>query len=75
MIGISGGSQAIISYNYGAGEAKRVKRRWACTLKLMLAFTVLMFIISRFLPRVFVLLFTSVPEYMDFSVWASRRLP
>ena len=40
-----------------------------CTLKLMLAFTVLMFIISRFLPRVFVLLFTSVPEYMDFSVW------
>ena len=41
----------------------------SCTLKLMLTFTVLMFIISRFLPRVFVLLFTSVPEYMDFSVW------
>lgn len=69
MIGISGGSQAIISYNYGAGEAKRVKKTVSCTLKLMLAFTVLMFIISRFLPRVFVLLFTSVPEYMDFSVW------
>ena len=69
MIGISGGSQAIISYNYGAGEAKRVKKTVSCTLKLMLTFTVLMFIISRFLPRVFVLLFTSVPEYMDFSVW------
>lgn len=69
MIGISGSSQAIISYNYGACETGRVKKTVACTLKLMLAFTVLMFIVSRFLPGVFVLLFTSVPEYMDFSVW------
>lgn len=72
MIGISGGSQAIISYNYGAAHTRRVKQTVACTLKLMLAFTTLMFLVSRFLPKVFVLLFTTVPEYMDFSVWGIR---
>ena len=38
----------------------------------MLSFTTLMFILSRFLPKVFVLLFTSNQEYIDFSIWGIR---
>ena len=75
MIGISGGSQAIISYNYGAGEAKRVKKTVSCTLKLMLTFTVLMFIISRFLPRVLCCCLPPCRNTWIFPYGASRRLP
>lgn len=69
MIGISGGTQAIISYNYGAQQTQRVKKAVGTILKLMLVFTTTMFIFSRFIPKVFVLLFTTNQEYIDFSVW------
>lgn len=69
MIGISGGTQAVISYNYGAQATQRVKKAIRTILKLMLCFTTAMFIVSQFLPKIFVLLFTSNPEYIDFSIW------
>ena len=72
MIGISGGTQAVISYNYGAQATERVKKAIRTILKLMLGFTTSMFILSQFLPKVFVLLFTSNPEYIDFSIWGIR---
>lgn len=70
MLGISGGTQAILSYNYGAKRADRVKDAERNILKLMLIFTTLMFLLSRLIPRYFVLLFTSDPQYISFSVWA-----
>ncbi|MDO4272393.1 MAG: MATE family efflux transporter [Eubacteriales bacterium] len=72
MIGISGGTQAIISYNYGAKQTQRVKAAERTILKLMLAFTVLMFLVSRFAPQFFVGLFTSAKEYQEFSVWGIK---
>lgn len=38
----------------------------------MLIFTTIMFLLSRLVSRFFVLLFTSDPQYTDFSVWAIR---
>lgn len=72
MIGISGGTQAIISYNYGAQQTQRVKKAVRTILKLMLTFTTVMFIFSQFIPKFFVLLFTSNQEYIDFSIWGIR---
>lgn len=72
MIGISGGTQAIISYNYGARQTQRVKKTVRTNLALMLMFTTFMFILSRFIPGSFVRLFTSSKEYMDFSVWGIK---
>lgn len=72
MIGISGGTQAIISYNYGARQTQRVKKTVRTNLVLMLMFTTFMFILSRFIPGSFVRLFTSSKEYMDFSVWGIK---
>ena len=72
MLGISGGTQAILSYNYGARRADRVKKAEKNILGLMLIFTTIMFLLSRLVSRFFVLLFTSDPQYTDFSVWAIR---
>lgn len=70
MIGISGGTQAILSYNYGARCVNRVKDAERNILGVMLIFTTIMFLLSRLVPRYFVLLFTSDPQYISFSVWA-----
>ena len=72
MLGISGGTQAIISYNYGAKNTQRVKNAEWTILKLMLVFTTVMFFVSRFLPQYFVQLFTGEEEYMQFSIWGIR---
>ena len=61
MIGISGGTQAILSYNYGARCVNRVKDAERNILGVMLIFTTIMFLLSRFIPRYFVLLFTTNP--------------
>ncbi|MDO5136489.1 MAG: MATE family efflux transporter [Eubacteriales bacterium] len=70
MIGISGGTQAILSYNYGARETLRVKQAEKWILALMLSFTTFMFLLSRFIPRYFVRLFTTQPDYVELSIWA-----
>lgn len=72
MIGISGGTQAILSYNYGARCVNRVKDAERNILRVMLIFTTIMFLLSRFIPRYFVLLFTTNPQYIRFSVWVIR---
>lgn len=69
MLGITGGSQPLISYNYGANQPARIRKTIACVLALCVAFTTVMFVISRVLPQYFVRIFTGNPEYMELSVW------
>ena len=47
MLGITGGSQPLISYNYGAGNQARIRRIVLCVLLLCIGFTTVMFLISR----------------------------
>ena len=70
MLGISGGTQAILSYNYGAKRTDRIKAAEKCILKLMCVFTTVMFLLSRLIPELFVRMFTSDGEYFTFSIWA-----
>ena len=74
MLGISGGTQAILSYNYGAQRTDRITSAEKYILRLMCTFTVLMFLLSRFFPQYFVRLFTSESEYLDLSVYAIRTV-
>lgn len=69
MLGISSGTQAIISYNYGAKQTARVRKTEKDVLIFCLCFTVFMFIVTRFLPQYFVLLFTRDAAYIDTSLW------
>lgn len=69
MLGISGGTQALISFNYGARNTKRIKDAEKYILLLCLAFTTVMFLISRILPQYFVYLFTKDSDLIQLAVW------
>lgn len=69
MLGISSGTQAVLSYNYGAKAIHRVKQAEKYILLLCLCFTTVMFAVSRIVPQVFISIFTSEPELTDLCVW------
>ena len=72
IMGLTQGSQPIISYNYGAGNIDRVKSAFKILLISCLSFSTLMWIISEFFPYLFVRIFTSNQELIDYSIWALR---
>ena len=69
MLGITGGSQPLISFNMGAGKVERIRKIVLCVLLLCVGFTTFMFLLSRFVPQYFVRIFTQNPEYASLSVW------
>lgn len=70
--GISGGTQTILAYNYGAGQTKRVLMAQKYIVLLCVGYMVLMFAAARLLGGAFVSLFTSNREIADQAVWAIR---
>lgn len=69
MLGISSGTQAILSYNYGAKEIKRVKKAEKYILILCLCFTTLMFVLSRIVPQYFIHHFHQRPLQLELCTW------
>lgn len=69
MLGISSGTQAILSYNYGAKEIKRVRKAEKYILILCLCFTTLMFVLSRIMPQYFIRIFTKDALQMELCTW------
>jgi len=70
--GITGGTQTIMGYNYGAGRPDRIRRAEKHILLLGIAFTAVMFLIANLLPQYFVRIFTQDPEYTSITNWAIR---
>lgn len=62
LLGISSGTQSVLSYNYGASNIKRVKQSEKYILGLALIFTSTCFILSFFIARPFTSLFSSDPR-------------
>lgn len=69
MLGISSGTQAILSYNYGAREIRRVKKAEKYILILCLCFTTFMFLLSRIIPEYFIRIFTRDALQLQLSTW------
>ena len=69
MAGITGGTQPILSYNYGARQTARIRQGIRWILLLCLVFTGGMFAVSQLAPRVFVRIFTADPALIDLSSW------
>lgn len=69
MLGVTSGSQPLISFNYGAGKPKRIRQTVFWVLLLCIGFTATMFFVSRMLPQYFVRIFTGVREYQELAVW------
>lgn len=66
--GITGGTQAILGYNYGAGNKERIREAERTIILLSLFFTTLMFLLAQFFSRGYVWLFTKDPLYMEQTV-------
>lgn len=72
MLGISTGSQPVISFNYGARNADLIKRGEKCILGMCIAFTSIMFALSFVVAKPFVSLFTDNERISQYSVWGIR---
>ncbi|MEI0798594.1 MATE family efflux transporter [Brachyspira intermedia] len=72
IMGLTQGAQPIISYNYGANNLNRVKSAFKILLISCLSFSFLMWFISEFFPYVFVRIFTSNEELINYAIWALK---
>lgn len=72
MMGLSQGAQPIVSYNYGAGNAERVKTTVWYLLGISLAYSTLLWGAVQLYPAFFVQIFNNDPELLAFTVGALR---
>lgn len=70
--GITGGTQPILSFNYGAQRTDRIRQGVRCILLMALAFDTIMFILSWVAAAPFVTIFSRDPQVMSTSVWGIR---
>lgn len=70
--GLTQGSQPIVSFNYGAGNAERVKKTFKLLFISCLAYSTLLWAISMFFPQVFIVIFTADPKLTEYTEWAIR---
>lgn len=72
LIGISGGVQPLISFNFGAAKADRVKKTIKYALMMAIVLTSSMFVVSRLFASSFVRFFTESTETATISVWGIK---
>ncbi len=65
LSGITGGTQSILGFNFGAGRPDRVKGAEKEILKTALIFCTVMFVIAQAAPTLFVRIFTTDPMYVE----------
>ena len=70
--GLGQGAQPIISYNYGAGSARRVKDAFKLLLKISLGYSLFLWAMVMILPGGFVRMFTSDLKLIAFTKTALR---
>jgi len=72
MNGIAQGAQPILSYNYGARNAQRVRKTYRLLLVSCLTYSVLLWSAIMFFPRVFPAMFTPDAALIDFTASVIR---
>lgn len=70
--GITGGTQTILGYNFGAGRPDRIKKAAGHIAGLALIFTTMMFILAHTVPQYFVRIFIRNEAYVELTVWAIK---
>lgn len=70
--GLTQGAQPIISYNYGAKNADRVKKAFGILLRCCLTYSLTLWILIMLLPRLFIGIFTPDAQLMDYAVKVVR---
>ena len=70
--GLSQGAQPIVSYNYGARNAQRVRDAFRCLLQACVIYSMTLWALVQLFPQVFGLIFNNKPELVEYAVWALR---
>ncbi len=70
--GLGQGAQPIISYNYGAHNAKRVKETFGLLVKVNLCYSIILWLCVQLFPGTFVSMFTSDAQLLTFGKSALR---
>lgn len=70
--GITGGTQTILGYNYGAGRPDRIRKAQKHIIGLGMVFTAVMFVIAMTLSAQFAEIFTNDRFFIETSVRAIR---
>ena len=70
--GLTQGAQPIISYNYGARNAQRVRDAFRVLLRSCLAYSLAMWALVQLFPQVFARIFNNSPELVEYTAWALR---
>ncbi len=72
LLGITSGTQTIISYNFGAKNRKRIEKAFKTIITLALCFCTFMFIIIMLFSASFVSMFTKDPTTTPIAIKAIR---
>ncbi len=70
--GIGQGAQPIISYNYGAKNADRVKRAFKAFLIICFTYVFVFGALIELFPQFFINIFNDNPDLVDTATWAIR---
>ena len=72
LMGISTGTQSIISYNYGAGSSTRLRHAEKFILLMCILFTTIMFIVTRFAAEPFAGIFLKDADGIRLAGWGIK---
>ncbi len=72
IMGMTQGSQPIISYNYGAGKLERVRRAFRVLLKCSVIYAIILWALAMLFPQMFMRMFTTDAEYIAMGTWSMR---
>ena len=70
--GIGQGAQPIISYNYGAGNAKRIRQTFKCMLAVSMAALTVFWLFVQLSPTTFIRIFSNSEEIIATAGWTLR---
>ena len=70
--GIAQGAQPIISYNFGAGLADRVRKTFRLTLLVCGTYAILFWAVLMAAPASFAAIFSNNPDLVNYTGWAMR---
>ncbi|WP_304205739.1 MATE family efflux transporter [Fusobacterium perfoetens] len=73
LIGLSGGTQPLLSYNYGAKQIERVKLAEKYIIMVALCLTGSMFFLTDYISPKFINFFTEEKELVEISLWGIKN--
>lgn len=72
LAGLSQGAQPITGYNYGAGNAERVRESFRFLLKCCFGYSSALWLALMLFPRQAAMLFAGDAAFLDYTAWALR---